>query len=92
MKFFSWSNEKNEELKQERNICFEDVIHHIINGDILESCIHPNQKKYPGQKLLVVKIDDYAYLVPYIESENEIFLKTIIPSRKTTKQFLRTET
>lgn len=88
--YILWNNEKNEKLKQDRNICFEDVVYHIVNGDVLEATEHPNQKKYPGQKMLGVKVDDYAYLVPYVETEDGIFLKTIIPSRKATKRYLKT--
>ena len=84
-----WNIQKNEQLKKDRNICFEDVVHHIMNDDLLESTIHPNQNKYPGQKLFVVKMDDYAYIVPYVETEDGIFLKTVITSRKATKRYLK---
>ncbi len=60
----------------------------ITQGNILDDSIHPNQEKYPNQRLLIVKIKNYAYLVPYVETNTEIFLKTIIPSRKATKQYL----
>ena len=77
MKTFAWNSEKNELLKAERGISFED--------DIFE---HPSQERYPGQQISVVVIEGYAYLVPFIENEEEIFLKTIIPRRKATKQYL----
>ena len=89
MKYFSWNNEKNQSLKSERNISFEDVVFHIEKKHVLDVVEHPNQERYSGQKIFVINIDNYAYLVPFIESEREIFLKTIIPSRKATKQYLR---
>ena len=89
MKYFSWNEEKNELLKEERQVSFEDVVFHIAQGFLLDVLEHPNQEKYLGQKIFVVEIDDYAYLVPFIEDERQIFLKTIIPSRKATKKFLK---
>ena len=89
MKFFTWSNEKNEKLKKERNVSFEAVIFHILQNDILDIVEHPDQAKYKGQRIFIVKIEDYAYLVPFIETEHEVFLKTIIPSRRATKIYLR---
>ena len=89
MKYFSWNNEKNQLLKSERNISFEDVVFHIEKQDVLDIVQHPNQERYRGQKIFIINIDNYAYLVPFVESEREIFLKTIIPSRKATKQYLR---
>jgi len=88
MKYYSWNNNKNEELKKERGISFEDVIYYIENRQLLAILKHTNQIKYPGQKLFVLEIDNYAYLIPFVETEKEIFLKTIIPSRKTTKKYL----
>ncbi|MCJ7666018.1 MAG: toxin [Actinobacteria bacterium] len=88
MKYHSWNNDKNEKLKKERNISFEDVIYYIEHGNLLAILKHTDQKKYPGQKVYVLEINNYAYLVPFIETENEIFLKTIIPSRKATKIYL----
>jgi len=89
MKYFSWNVEKNELLKEERQISFEDVVFYIAQGFLLDILEHPNQEKYKGQKIFVVQIDDYAYLIPFIEDEHEIFLKTIIPSRKATKKYLK---
>ena len=89
MKYFSWNNEKNQLLKSERNISFEEVVFHIEKQHVLDIVQHPNQERYKGQKIFIVNIDNYAYLVPFVESEREIFLKTIIPSRKATKQYLR---
>jgi uncharacterized DUF497 family protein len=89
VKYFSWNNEKNRLLKSERNISFEDVVFHIEKQHVLDIIQHPNQEKYKGQKMFIINIDNYAYLVPFIESKREIFLETIIPSRKATKQYLR---
>jgi uncharacterized DUF497 family protein len=88
VKHFAWNPEKNELLNRERGISFEDVVFHIEAGDEIGLFEHPNQKRYPGQKISVVLIEGYAWLVPYVESEREIFLKTIIPSRKATKQHI----
>lgn len=87
MKLYTWSPEKNLVLRQERGICFEDVVFHIQNGDELDILEHPNQERYPGQRISVVRVDDYVYLVPFVESDSEIFLKTIIPSRKASKRY-----
>jgi uncharacterized DUF497 family protein len=88
VKYYSWNPEKNEQLKQERGVSFEDVVFHIEAGDEVDIFEHPNQERYPGQRISVVLIEGYAYLVPFIESDDEIFLKTIIPSRKATKQYV----
>jgi uncharacterized DUF497 family protein len=87
MKTFAWSPDKNERLRKERGISFEDVLFHLESGDVLDIFDHPNQERYPGQRIYAVAIEDYVYLVPYIESEDEVFLKTIIPSRKATKHY-----
>lgn len=87
MKPFGWSAAKNAKLKQERNIGFEDVLFHIEHDDLLDIVEHPNQEKYPGQMVYVLAIEGYVYLVPFIETEDKILLKTIIPSRKATKQY-----
>ena len=87
MKAISWDHTKNELLKAQRNVSFEDVVFHILSGDILETIDHPNQQRYPGQQVHVIAIEDYVYLVPFVESEEEVFLKTIIPSRKATKKY-----
>jgi len=85
MKCINWNNEKSQMLKALRGICFEDIVFYIEKGDVLQDYLHPNQKKYPEQRILVVGIDNYAYIVPYVENKEEIFLKTIIPSRKATE-------
>jgi len=87
-KIYVWDDEKNERLKVERNISFEEIVFHIANGEVLDIVEHPNQAKYKGQKMFIVKINDYAWLVPFVETDEEVFLKTIIPSRKATKKYI----
>jgi uncharacterized DUF497 family protein len=89
MKYFSWNIEKNKQLKQERGVSFEEVVFHIERGQLLDIVEHPNQEKYAGQRILIVDMNDYVYLVPFVEDEQEVFLKTIIPSRKATREYLR---
>lgn len=89
MKRFSWNEEKNERLKQERQISFEDIVFSIGMGSLLDVLEHPNQEKYQDQRIFVVLVDEYVYLVPFMEGEEEIFLKTIIPSRKATRKYLK---
>jgi uncharacterized DUF497 family protein len=88
MKAYAWNSEKNERLNSERDISFEDIVVNIHLGNEVDIYDHPNQDRYPGQKISVVIVDDYVFLVPFVESDEEIFLKTIIPSRKATKQYL----
>lgn len=88
MKVFRWNEEKNVLLRNERGVGFEEVIIALSEGGPLKILEHPNRKRYPHQKIFVIVLDQYAYLVPFIETESEIFLKTIIPSRKATKQYL----
>lgn len=87
MKLYVWNPEKNALLKKERGVGFEDVVFHIEAGDEIDVLEHPNQAKYPNQKISVVLIEGYVYLVPFIESDTEVFLKTIIPSRKASKRY-----
>ena len=88
MKPFRWSAEKNETLKSERGISFESIVVAIESGGLLDILAHPNQAKYPQQRILVVSCDNYAYLVPFVEEEGYFFLKTVIPSRKATRDYL----
>ena len=88
MDYYKWDNLKNEKLKVERGLSFEQVVMHIERGDVLDLYSHPNQKKYPSQQIIVVEINEYAYLVPFVESSKGKFLKTIIPSRKATRNYL----
>lgn len=88
MKVFAWNADKNAWLRHERAISFEDVLFHIEAGDVLDVVDHPNQGRYPGQMVYLIDIEDYVYLVPFVETDTEIFLKTIIPSRKATKKYI----
>jgi uncharacterized DUF497 family protein len=91
MNVFRWENEKNEWLIKHRGVCFEQIVLLLEGQEVLDVLDHPNQKRYPGQKIAIVSIDDYAYLVLYVQEGNDIFLKTIIPSRKATREYLRTK-
>ncbi len=86
-KIYNWNAAKNQLLVQERGISFERIVFEISLGNELDVVMHPNQDKYPGQMISMVEVDDYVYAVPFIETESEIFLKTIIPSRKATRQY-----
>ena len=88
MKPVRWNADKSLSLKSERGVSFEEVLSAISQGGLLRVMDHPNRAKYGHQKMLVVRIRDYAYLVPYVENEQEIFLKSIMPSRKATRDFL----
>ncbi|MCO4094892.1 MAG: BrnT family toxin [Acidovorax sp.] len=85
---FRWDPEKNESLVQERGISFEQITVAVENGDLLQVFQHPNSAKYPRQKIMIVGIDGYAYLIPFVEETDYLFLKTIIPSRKATRDFI----
>lgn len=89
MKPFNWNRDKNQQLQQQRGITFDNIIQAIEQGNILDIIKHYNLDKYPSQKIFIVKVDNYVYLVPFVENDSEIFLKTIIPSRKMTKKYLR---
>jgi uncharacterized DUF497 family protein len=91
VKYFDWDDAKNAKLRTERGIGFEDIVFHIERGDLLDILEHPNSSRYAGQRIFVVRREDYVYLVPFVEDENAVFLKTIIPSRKATKQYLGEE-
>jgi hypothetical protein len=88
MSHYAWNTEKNAELVKLREISFERIIYHIEREGLLGIIDHQNKEKYSHQKMFVVNVDNYAYLVPFVESETEVFLKTIIPSRKATKMYL----
>ena len=88
MKAYAWNKEKNQFLKAEREVSFEEVVVHIAAGDLLDIVEHPNPEKYEGQRMFIVKMREYVWLVPFVETDDEIFLKTIIPSRKATKKYL----
>lgn len=91
MKTYAWNPDKNDLLKKGRGISFEDIVFHIEAGDADDIFAHPNQSKYPQQQIIVVCVEDYVYLVPFVENDEEIFLKTIIPSSKATKKYLGDE-
>ena len=86
MKYFTWDPGKNEKLITERGISFEEIVFHIERGNILDILEHPNRQKYERQRVFIIKVENYCYIVPF--EETEVFLKTIIPSRKMTKRYL----
>ncbi|MEA1958147.1 MAG: toxin [Chloroflexota bacterium] len=88
MKYFDWNTDKDEELRANRNIGFEEVVFALMTGGLLDIIEHPNRTKYPNQRIFIVNVGDYAHLVPFVESEEAVFLKTIIPSRKMTQKYL----
>jgi uncharacterized DUF497 family protein len=91
VKYFAWDDAKNAKLRADRGIGFEDIVFHIERGDLLDILEHPNPDRYSGQRIFVGRRDDYVFLVPFVEDEQTVFLKTIIPSRKATKQYLGEE-
>lgn len=91
MKPFRWNHDKNEALKIERSISFEEIVLAIEAGGLLDELRHPNSAKYPNQFVFVVALDDYVYLIPYVEEADYYFLKTVIPSRKATRDYLPKE-
>ncbi len=88
MKCFNWNADKNQQLIKQRSLSFEEIIFHIQNGNLMDDIAHPNQQNYAHQRLFVVNVQGYIWLVPYVESETEIFLKTLIPRRKFTRDYL----
>ncbi len=86
---YDWNPDKNEWLKKNRNISFEQIIFHLSQGDIWMVSDHPNQEKYPKQRIYFVVVENNVYLVPHIIKKDVIFLKTVFPSRKATKAFLK---
>jgi uncharacterized DUF497 family protein len=86
-KVIRWDEEKNQLLQMQRAVDFENVLEKISNGDIIGRRVHPNTQKYPNQQIFVLEINGYIWYVPFVETDDEIFLKTIIPSRKLTKEF-----
>ena len=85
---YNWNKDKNILLKKTRGISFEQVVMHIENGDLIDIIKHPNSKKYSNQKILVINVNDYIYTVPFVENNDERFLKTLIPNRQFTKKYL----
>ena len=88
MKYFDWDENKSAKLRAKRRIGIEDIQQAIEGGKLLDTIDHPNKKKYPNQKMFVIEIYNYIYLVPFVEDEEKIFLKTIFPSRKATRKYL----
>ena len=86
---FDWNDEKNQILRKERDVTFEDVVFHITHDGLLDIIEHPNKELYSGQRIFIVNIEEYVYIVPFVENDEAIFLKTIIPSRKMTKLYLK---
>ena len=91
VKYFAWDDAKNAKLRADRGVGFEDVVFHIERGDLLDTVDHQNPGRYAGQRMFIVRREDYVYLVPFVEDEHTMFLKTIIPSRRATKQYLSEE-
>ena len=91
VKPFRWSAEKNETLRRERGVTFEEITVAVEAGRLLDVLAHPNAAKYPRQRMMVVDVAGYAHLVPFVEEDDHLFLKTIIPSRKATRDFLPKE-
>jgi len=89
MKPLRWSAEKNELLKLSRGVSFESIVIAIEAGGLLDIVEHPNVTKYPNQRVLVVSFDGYVYLAPFVEEPDYFFLKTVIPSRKATRDYLQ---
>lgn len=91
MKYFSWDDAKNEKLKVARGVGFEEIVFLIERGELLDILEHPQPERYGRQRIFVVRREDYVYLVPFVEDDKTVFLKTIIPSRKATRQYLDKE-
>jgi uncharacterized DUF497 family protein len=86
---YEYSSEKNNILINERGISFEEIVAALNNDKLLDVLVHHNSKQYPNQKIYVVDIDGYAYLVPFVKKDEQVvFLKTIFPSRRFTKKYL----
>ena len=85
---FRWDTDKNELLLRERGLSFENMTVAIETGGLLQIVPHPNPSKYPRQKVMVVSVDGYAWLVPFVEEDDYFFLKTMIPSRKATRDYI----
>ncbi|MCW8815726.1 MAG: toxin [Chlorobium sp.] len=88
MKAINWNPEKNRKLITERKISFKEILLSMQSGGLLDDISHPGKEQYAHQRIFVIAVDEYAYLVPYVENEQEFFLKTIVPSCKATRQYL----
>ncbi len=85
---YNWNKDKNILLKKTRGISFEQVVMHIQNGDLIDIIKHPNSQKYSNQKILIINVNNYIYTVPFVENNDERFLKTLIPSRQFTRKYI----
>lgn len=85
---YLWNEDKNRQLIQDRGISFQEIVSHIDGGGLLDTRVHHNQERYPGQRIFIIRIGNYAYEVPFLESDGVFFLKTIIPSRKATRDYI----
>jgi uncharacterized DUF497 family protein len=88
MRTITWDPDKNQQLQRERDVSFDDVLLALMTDQVLADIPHPRPERYPGQRLLVVRIDDEVYVVLYVTSEDGFFLKTIFPSRKARWEYL----
>jgi uncharacterized DUF497 family protein len=86
---FDWDPEKNEWLKKERNISFEELAMLLSAGTLWKTTEHPNQDKYPNQRVFLLPVDGYIYFVPYVIDGDTIFLKTAFPHRNATRDYLK---
>ncbi|MGB3137674.1 MAG: BrnT family toxin [Nodosilinea sp.] len=88
MKPFRWNDDKNRQLQAERGVSFEQALQAIASDKLLDVIEHSNQERYPSQRIFIIEMNQYVYLVPFVETNREIFLKIVIPSRKLKKQYL----
>jgi uncharacterized DUF497 family protein len=88
MKVIRWNHAKNAQLSRERGVSFEMILVSLAEGGLLDNLVHPNSERYKNERIMVVRIVNYVFLVPCRENDEELFLKTIIPSRKATKQYI----
>jgi uncharacterized DUF497 family protein len=86
---FDFDENKNKTLKLERGISFEEIIALIHEGLVVDVVQHPNRQRYPHQHIYVVDVTGYIYLVPFVRNKKCIFLKTIYPSRKATREYIK---
>ena len=88
MKPINWNTDKSIRLKLERGVSFEEILAAMSHGALFDIIAHPNREQYPNQRIFIVRVRGYAYLVPFVETDKEVFLKTIIPSRIATRKYL----
>ena len=88
MKQYNWDLDKNKQIIADRGVSFEEIVFFMEKGNLLDIIEHPNKQRYRDQRMFIIRIRNYVYLVPFVENKKEIFLKTIIPSRKATKKYL----